>query len=32
MSSEKPILKVKNLKKQFGDGCSYCRDLNEYNL
>ena len=32
MSSEKPILKVKNLKKQFGDGCSYCRDLNENNL
>ncbi len=32
MNSEKPILKVKNLRKQFGDGCEYCRDLNESKL
>lgn len=32
MNSEKPILKVKNLRKQFGDGCEYCRDLNENKL
>lgn len=25
---EKPILTVKNLRKQFGDGCSACEDLN----
>lgn len=32
MNSEKPILKVKNLRKQFGDGCEYCRELNENKL
>lgn len=29
---EKPILRVRNLRKQFGDGCDYCKDLNENNL
>ena len=24
---ENPILKVRNLRKQFGDGCDFCRDL-----
>ena len=29
---EKPILEVKNLRKQFGDGCDYCRSLDEKKL
>lgn len=29
---EKPVLEVKNLRKQFGDGCEYCKDLKEENL
>ena len=32
MSIEKPILKVRNLRKQFGNGCDYCRDLNSDSL
>lgn len=32
MNFGKPILKVKNLRKQFGDGCEYCRDLSEDKL
>lgn len=32
MSIEKPILKVRNLRKQFGNGCDYCRDLDSDNL
>lgn len=29
---EKPVLEVKNLRKQFGEGCEYCKDLKEENL
>lgn len=29
---EKPVLEVKSLRKQFGDGCEYCKDLKEENL
>ncbi|MGG7178191.1 ATP-binding cassette domain-containing protein [Clostridium paraputrificum] len=29
---EKPILEVKNLRKQFGDGCEYCGNLEEDRL
>lgn len=29
---EKPILTVKNLRKQFGDGCNECKDLNSDKL
>lgn len=32
MKFEKPILEVKNLRKQFGDGCEYCKNLNEDRL
>lgn len=32
MNFEKPILKVKNLRKQFGDGCEHCKDLSEDKL
>lgn len=32
MNFEKPIFKIKNLRKQFGDGCEYCRDLDEGKL
>lgn len=29
---EKPVLEVKNLRKQFGEGCEYCKDLKEERL
>ncbi|PRR84378.1 ATP-binding cassette domain-containing protein [Clostridium vincentii] len=29
---EKPILEVKNLRKQFGEGCEYCREISEEKL
>lgn len=29
---EKPILEVKNLRKQFGEGCEHCKEVNEENL
>lgn len=29
---EKPILEVKNLRKQFGEGCSHCEEMDEENL
>lgn len=32
MKFEKPILEVKNIRKQFGDGCEYCKNLNEDRL
>lgn len=32
MNFEKPILEIKNLRKQFGDGCEYCKDLSEDRL
>lgn len=32
MNNEKPILMVKNLNKQFGCGCDYCRTPSENNL
>lgn len=32
MNSEKPILMVKNLNKQFGCGCDYCRTSSKNNL
>ncbi len=32
MSNEKPILKVENLRKQFGPGCDHCRNPKESSL
>lgn len=32
MSNEKPILKVENLRKQFGPGCDHCRNPEESSL
>lgn len=29
---EKPIIEIKNLRKQFGEGCSYCEKLESKNL
>lgn len=29
---EKPIIEIKNLRKQFGEGCSYCESLESENL
>lgn len=31
-SYERPVLKVRNLRKQFGDGCKYCSNLDEFSL
>lgn len=31
-SFEKPVLSIKNLRKQFGDGCSSCKNLKEAKL
>lgn len=32
MNFEKPILEIKKLRKQFGEGCKYCKDLSKDQL